>query len=64
VYQREPSPVHGETVAMALAELGRCDEASDWMRRAIEDAERATDAAEAARLRGEAGNYAVRPCRR
>jgi tetratricopeptide (TPR) repeat protein len=64
VYQREPSPVHGETVAIALAELGRCDEAAEWMRRAIEDADGAADAAEAARLRGEAGKYAVRPCRR
>jgi tetratricopeptide (TPR) repeat protein len=63
VYQREPTPVHGETVAIALAELGRCDEASDWMRRAIEAAEGAKDAAEAARLRGEAGKYAARPCR-
>jgi len=64
VYQRDPSPVHGETVAIALAELGRCDEAADWMRRAIDDADRAKDAAEAARLRGEADTYAVRPCRR
>jgi len=63
VYQREPSPVHGETVAIALAELGRCDEASDWMRRAIEDADRAKDAAEATRLRGESGKYAMPPCR-
>jgi Flp pilus assembly protein TadD len=62
VYEREPSPAHGETVAMALAELGRCDEAADWMRRAIEEADR-TNAAEATRLRGEAGKYAARPCR-
>ena len=63
VYQREPSPVHGETVAIALAELGRCDEAADWMRRSIEDADRATDAAEAQRLRSEAARYNQRPCR-
>jgi hypothetical protein len=62
VYEREPSPAHGETMAMALAELGRCDEAADWMRRAIEEADR-TNAAEATRLRGEAGTYAARPCR-
>ena len=63
VYQREPSPAHGETVAIALAELGRCDEAVDWMRRAIDDADRAKDMAEAARLRSEASKYAPRPCR-
>jgi len=63
VYQREPSPAHGETVAIALAELGRCDEAVDWMRRAIEDADRAKDAFEGGRLRSEASKYAARPCR-
>ena len=63
VYQREPSPAHGETVAIALAELGRCDEAVDWMRRAIDDADRAKDTAEAVRLRSEASKYAARPCR-
>jgi tetratricopeptide (TPR) repeat protein len=63
VYQREPSPAHGETVAIALAELGRCDEAVDWMRRAIEDADRAKDADEAKRLQNEAARYGKRPCR-
>ena len=63
VYQREPSPVHGETVAIALAELGRCEEAGEWMRRASEAAERAKDGMEAARLRGEAERYAKRLCR-
>jgi tetratricopeptide (TPR) repeat protein len=63
VYQRDPSPVHGETVAISLAELGRCEEAGEWMRRAIDDADRAKDTAEATRLRGESGKYAMRPCR-
>ena len=63
VYQREPSPAHGETVAIALAELGRCDEAEEWMRRAIGEADGGKDAPEAARLRREAGRYASRPCR-
>ena len=63
VYQREASPAHGETVAIALAELGRCDEAVDWMRRAIDDADRTKDTAEATRLRGESGKYVMRPCR-
>jgi tetratricopeptide (TPR) repeat protein len=63
VYTREPSPAHGETVALALAELGRCDEAANWMRRAIEDADRAKDTAESVRLKNELPRYANRPCR-
>ena len=35
VYAREPTAVHAETVALALAELERCAEAVDLMRRAI-----------------------------
>ena len=53
VNDAEPSPVHGETIALALAELGRCNEALGWMKRGVADAERAKDAAEATRLRGE-----------
>jgi tetratricopeptide (TPR) repeat protein len=64
VYTSQPTPVYGETVALALAELDRCDEAADWMRRAIADAERAKDSAESARLKAEAGRYTQRPCRR
>jgi tetratricopeptide (TPR) repeat protein len=63
VYEQERSPVHGETVAMALAELGRCGEAAAWMQRAIVDAERGKDTATAARLRGEAPRYAGAACR-
>ena len=63
VYDREPSPVHRETVALALSELGRCDEAADWMTRAIAEAERAKDKSEAARLKGELTRYTTRPCR-
>jgi tetratricopeptide (TPR) repeat protein len=63
VHDREPTPVHRETVALALSELGRCDEAADWMRRAVDEAVRAKDNAEAARLKGESARYAQRPCR-
>ena len=59
----EPSPAHAETVALALAELGRCDEAVDWMKRAMSSAERAKNAAEAARLSGEMPKYARATCR-
>ena len=63
VYELERAPVHGETVALALAELGRCGEAATWMQRAIADAERAGDAATAARLKNEAPRYAGNSCR-
>jgi|SRR5688572_1158417 len=63
VYASSPAPVHGETVALALAELGRCQEAAEWMRRAIDDAARAQDAVQAARLRGEIAKYSGAPCR-
>jgi tetratricopeptide (TPR) repeat protein len=63
VYMRTPLPVYAETVAIALAELGRCDEAADWMRQAIAGADGSKDAAEGVRLRREAGRYNQRPCR-
>jgi tetratricopeptide (TPR) repeat protein len=63
VYKARATPVSSETVALALAELERCDEAADWMRRAIAEADRAKDGAEAARLKMEAGRYTNRPCR-
>jgi tetratricopeptide (TPR) repeat protein len=63
VYGAEPTPVHGETVALALAELGRCDEALTWMTRAVAEAEKGNDAAEAARLKGELSRYDGVSCR-
>ena len=33
--------IHAETVAMALAELGRCEEASEWQQGAIKGAREA-----------------------
>ena len=62
VYAAEPTPVHGETVAIALAELSRCDEALAWMKRAIADAERTNDERETARLKSELPKYAKAPC--
>ncbi len=59
----EPSPAHAETVALALAELGRCGEAQDWMTRAVSSAERAKNTAETARLSGEMPKYARATCR-
>jgi tetratricopeptide (TPR) repeat protein len=60
VYAAEPSAVHAETVALALAELERCTEALDWMRRAVE----AAHGDEAARLQQELPRYVGTSCRR
>jgi tetratricopeptide (TPR) repeat protein len=62
VYEQAPAPVHRETVALALAELGRCPEALDWMRRAVAEAKRAGDEAEAARLATGVSAYENAPC--
>jgi tetratricopeptide (TPR) repeat protein len=63
VYEASPSPVHGETLALALAELGRCDDALTWMKRAVTEAERIDDAPEASRLRRELPKYESASCR-
>ena len=51
VFAVSPSPVHAETVALALIELGRCADAQTWLLRAIAAAEQASDVAEVERLR-------------
>jgi len=63
VYEAQRSPVHGESMAIALAELGRCQEAAAWMQRATAEADRDGDITTAARLRAEAPRYAGSPCR-
>jgi tetratricopeptide (TPR) repeat protein len=63
IYDVEPAPAHAETVALALAELGRCDEAAGWMRRAVIAAEQAGDTTESARLTGERAKYDAASCR-
>ena len=63
VYEREPGAAHGETVALALAELGRCADALEWMRRAVSAAQEAGDLAEVMRLRGAQPRYEASPCR-
>ena len=63
VYEVERSATHGESVALALAELGRCREAATWMQRSIAEADRAGDAGSVARLRSEAPRYAADSCR-
>jgi tetratricopeptide (TPR) repeat protein len=63
VNDAEPTPVHAETVALALAELGRCGEAVEWMKRAVASAERGRNVTEAARLKGEMPKYQRAACR-
>jgi tetratricopeptide (TPR) repeat protein len=57
------APADAETMALALAELGRCGEALDWMRRAVSAAETRKDVDEAARLRAETPRYQGTSCR-
>jgi len=57
------APADAETMALALAELGRCGEALDWMSRAVTAAETKKDVEEAARLRAETPKYQGASCR-
>jgi tetratricopeptide (TPR) repeat protein len=63
VHTAAPGAVHRETVALALAELGRCQEASEWLRQAIDEARRANEVVEAARLESELPKYGGSECR-
>ena len=63
VYEAAPTPVHGETLALALAELERCDEALTWMKRSVDEASRAADAEETTRLTNEMRKYESASCR-
>jgi tetratricopeptide (TPR) repeat protein len=63
VHAAAPGPVHRETVALALAELGRCQEASEWMRKAIDEARRTNDVVAAVRLEAELPKYLGTGCR-
>jgi hypothetical protein len=62
-YETHSRPTDGETVALALAELGRCPEALDWMRRAVASADQVGDAMETARLRVQIPRFEAAPCR-
>jgi tetratricopeptide (TPR) repeat protein len=64
VYEATASVNHGALVALALAELGRCDEAADWIRRMMAKAtpEGRPDIVE--KLKAELNRYEhTRPCR-
>ena len=49
--------------ALALAELGRCQEASEWMRKAIDEARRTNEIFDAVRLESELRKYSGNECR-
>ena len=64
LYQRRPVVARGETVAMALAELGRCDEAAARQQELLAVAERANAVELAAELQEALALYtAGPPCR-
>ena len=63
-YEASPTIDHGALVAMALAELGRCDEAAAWTRRMTARADAEGRADVAGRLKAQLGRYeSERPCR-
>ena len=63
VYRSTQFVAHGETVAMALAQVGRCQEAAEWQRRMVAAAERANEPALATRLQQQVVRYERnRPC--
>jgi tetratricopeptide (TPR) repeat protein len=62
VWNARQDPAYAETVALAWAELGRCDEAARWQRAVLGEAERAGQ--DAARLRAALARYENGvPCR-
>lgn len=64
VWDATAQPTHGALVALALAELGRCDEAADWTRRMLTLASQQHNPDLAAKLKAELDRYEKpRPCR-
>ncbi len=63
VYRATGDLRHAETVAMALAETGRCDEAADWQRQAVAAAQKAGAEALAGSLAETLARLEQRPCR-
>ncbi len=63
VYRATGDVRHAETVALALAEAGRCDEAVSWQRRALEAARKADAGALADSLAETLTLLERRPCR-
>ena len=56
-YNTKGVVAHGETVALALAQLGRCEEAAQWQNRLVTAATRAKDSDLAAQLKQQLNRY-------
>jgi tetratricopeptide (TPR) repeat protein len=63
VYSASNTAPHGALVALALAELGRCNEAADWQRRMIAIAERDGNTDLLEKLRSSLKLYENQSCR-
>ncbi|MFL6201719.1 MAG: tetratricopeptide repeat protein [Thermoanaerobaculia bacterium] len=64
VHAARPTATYTETVALALAESGRCDEAAEWQRKAIEAARQEGPPERVPPMEKELARYAAgAPCR-
>jgi Flp pilus assembly protein TadD len=64
VYAASPTPEHAQTVAMALAELGRFDEAAQWQRQVVAELEQSATEGPLEQARRRLRSYvAGAPCR-
>jgi len=63
VYKSTGSVNHGLLIGMALAELGRCDEAATWLRQMVAKAIGTEKPEVVERLKTESSNYERTPCR-
>lgn len=64
VYQARKSLEHAQTLVLALAEAGRCDEAATLLKRMVEEVEKAGNAELATRLKADLKRYEQgSPCR-
>jgi tetratricopeptide (TPR) repeat protein len=64
VFEAEPTAFNAETVALALAEEGRCDEAAGWLRRVLGAEAESASGARLVELQGALARYeAGPPCR-
>jgi len=57
VYTADQSPQHAETIALALAEVGNCQEASKWQTRLVEIAEKGGNVGLIQRLKADLARY-------
>lgn len=64
LFRVQPTVAHGETLAMALGEAGRCDEAATLLKKVVDAYRKAGETAEIAKLEGDVRRYeSGPPCR-